>query len=636
MMKDENSEKEKTWRNVWVMRPEQASRFGWEMFIMSFLLILGFLIPFSSAFEPDNNSLSNSLDYTSLIVFSIDMIINFNTGFYEKDKLVLDRYKILKNYISFWFWIDLLSTIPIDWLLNLAGTNNSQTNKLVKYVTILRVLKLLKLIRLTKLKFMILKIKDRISNKKFLSLIDIFRLLLYLFLVAHFVACTMYLVSSDNMSPDGFVAKFVNKSDELAVSPEALYVSCLYWAFTTMTSIGYGDITPSNTSERLLCIMVMIISSGIFGFIIGNIGSIIEKHSHKENVRRETIVNLNCIMKKHSFSNDLKAKTRKYMEYVFLHNENDGIKLKDLLSSLSQPLQEEIMMYTNGAIIHRCEIFIIFSNTLINRFAKVMEIKIYSPQDFILKEGQESGGMHYISTGLVEVFDAHSCCRISLLSDGGYFGEIGLFTKKGCVATIAAIRFVETLHLQAEEFYKMIDAYPQARALVDEIRNSCREGNFSALCIKCYLCKKTGHIAKNCSEIMNNEHVRNTWILRNSVARLVDPQTSQPVFARTEPVRVRRRDYSAMNVIGSRRRPWEMFPKVNSLVRGIVSYIKRTPKIGRNSNSIVMQTEESIFSSASMFNTRHPEWILSSDDDNDESQSALRIRNQTFDMNLIK
>ena len=633
MMRDENTEKEKTWRNAWLMRPEQASRFGWEMVIMSFLLILGFLIPFSSAFEPDNDFLSDSLDYTSLLIFSIDMIINFNTGFYERDILVLDRYRILKNYISFWFWIDLLSTIPLDWLLNLAGTSNSQTNKLIKYVTILRVLKLLKLIRLTKLKIMILKIKDRISNKKVLSLIDIFRLLLYLFLVAHFIACTMYLVASDNMSPEGFVAKFVTKSDELVFSVEGLYVSCLYWAFTTMTSIGYGDITPSSTSERLVCILVMIISSGIFGFIIGNIGSIIEKSSYKENMRRETIVNLNCIMKKHKFSNDLKAKTRKYMDYVFLHDQNDGRNLNDLLSSLSQPLQEEIMMHTNGSILRRCEVFIIFSNTIINRFSKAMQIKIFSPQDFILKEGQESGGIHYISTGLVEIYDNHSRCKISLLSDKGYIGEIGLFTKKGCVATVAAVHFVETLHLEAEEFYKVIEIYPVVKVMVDDIRTSCSEGNYSALRIKCYLCKKIGHIAKNCSEIMDNENVKNSWILRNSAAKFMNPDTAKPKFIRTKPIRVLRKDYSVKNVVGSRRRPREMFPKVTSLVRGIVSYDKRFRMTGKTTGTI-LHTEESMISSYSKNMFSHPEWIISSSDD--EAQPILKIRQSTFDRALLK
>lgn len=40
----------------------------------------------------------------------------------------------------------------------------------------------------------------------------------------------------------------------------------MYWAMTTMSTIGYGDIVPVTTTERLLAIFAMIMGSMVFTF----------------------------------------------------------------------------------------------------------------------------------------------------------------------------------------------------------------------------------------------------------------------------------------------------------------------------------------------------------------------------------
>jgi hypothetical protein len=35
------------------------------------------------------------------------------------------------------------------------------------------------------------------------------------------------------------------------------YVNSIYWAFTTVATVGYGDITPKNLKEKVLAILVM-------------------------------------------------------------------------------------------------------------------------------------------------------------------------------------------------------------------------------------------------------------------------------------------------------------------------------------------------------------------------------------------
>ena len=58
---------------------------------------------------------------------------------------------------------------------------------------------------------------------------------------------------------------------------EYLYPWVLYWTMTTMTTIGYGDVTPKSWQESLITIFVELVGASVFGYMIGNIASVISE-----------------------------------------------------------------------------------------------------------------------------------------------------------------------------------------------------------------------------------------------------------------------------------------------------------------------------------------------------------------------
>lgn len=63
----------------------------------------------------------------------------------------------------------------------------------------------------------------------------------------------------------------------LAERPGLAWLQALYWTVTTIATIGYGNIVPDRTSAVQLgyTIMAELVGVGMFGFIIGNIASLI-------------------------------------------------------------------------------------------------------------------------------------------------------------------------------------------------------------------------------------------------------------------------------------------------------------------------------------------------------------------------
>lgn len=51
----------------------------------------------------------------------------------------------------------------------------------------------------------------------------------------------------------------------------------VYWSIQTITSVGYGDVTPISLAGRSMALVLMLIGSMLFGIIVGIIGSYVNR-----------------------------------------------------------------------------------------------------------------------------------------------------------------------------------------------------------------------------------------------------------------------------------------------------------------------------------------------------------------------
>jgi hypothetical protein len=74
-----------------------------------------------------------------------------------------------------------------------------------------------------------------------------------------------------------------------------LYAAALYWSVTTITTVGYGDIGPHSSIERVYCIMVMMVGVFLYSYTIGALSNLLtnlDRRKAKLNRKLEILLDL--------------------------------------------------------------------------------------------------------------------------------------------------------------------------------------------------------------------------------------------------------------------------------------------------------------------------------------------------------
>lgn len=103
--------------------------------------------------------------------------------------------------------------------------------------------------------------------------------------------------------------------DEQDLNNTDLYAIAVYWAIQTITTVGYGDISSKNTTERLFCGLMMVVGVVAFSFANGSLTSIIQNYDVQNADYNSKLETLNKIYQDYKLPLDLFIRIKKSMGY---------------------------------------------------------------------------------------------------------------------------------------------------------------------------------------------------------------------------------------------------------------------------------------------------------------------------------
>uniref|UniRef100_UPI00398EA683 voltage-gated inwardly rectifying potassium channel KCNH7-like n=1 Tax=Pristiophorus japonicus TaxID=55135 RepID=UPI00398EA683 len=441
----------------------------WDWLILLLVIYTAIFTPYSAAFLLNDReeqkrrecgyscSPLNVVDLIVDIMFIIDILINFRTTYVNQNEEVVSQpAKIAIHYFKGWFLIDMVAAIPFDLLIFGSGSDETTT-----LIGLLKTARLLRLVRVAR------KL-DRYSEYGAAVLM----LLMCIFaLIAHWLACIWYAIGNverpflrhkigwlDSLGHQ--IEKRYNDSDAgSGPSIKDKYVTALYFTFSSLTSVGFGNVSPNTNSEKIFSICVMLIGSLMYASIFGNVSAIIQRLYSGTARYHMQMLRVKEFIRFHQIPNPLRQRLEEYFQHAWTYT--NGIDMNMVLKGFPECLQADICLHLNQALLQNCKAFKGASKGCLRALAMKFKTTHAPPGDTLVHSGDILTALYFISRGSIEILKDNIV--VAILGKNDIFGEmIHLYARPGKAnADVRALTYCDLHKIQREDLLEVLDMYPE-------------------------------------------------------------------------------------------------------------------------------------------------------------------------------
>ena len=406
-----------------ILFPQSPFYLFWQ-----FVVYLGLLyhttygIYYSSFVGDDWKSTEILIEAILDIIFLLDILFTANLAVFDDNyRLVFKRKKIIGIYIKSDLLFDICSCLPTGLYIRLNPDHFKYRMLIFRHVP-----KLAKWITM----------KDKLSNFSFIGKIDYFvikfpnlvsslRMILSFATIVHIFACLFHLAARYY---DFDIGTWVYDTDigySLGRESTFMYITSVHWAMTSISGIGYGDITPYSDLEKGLAMIWM-----SFGTIFVSLSASQFTNIMNNLIKSDLKVDENLrLVKEFAVCSGIEGRARHNLKR-FVRDQR-VITQKFLISSVIKNLDLDLRYEIALNIYNKAVTKISFLNEKDQKFVSDMVFRLefvkYEDKEEIWCKGLHSNGIYFIISGMVKYL--HDEILFYSYHPGSFFGDLEILMK---------------------------------------------------------------------------------------------------------------------------------------------------------------------------------------------------------------
>eukprot|EP00511_Aplanochytrium_stocchinoi_P005696 CAMPEP_0204833520 /NCGR_PEP_ID=MMETSP1346-20131115/17047_1 /ASSEMBLY_ACC=CAM_ASM_000771 /TAXON_ID=215587 /ORGANISM="Aplanochytrium stocchinoi, Strain GSBS06" /LENGTH=321 /DNA_ID=CAMNT_0051966117 /DNA_START=42 /DNA_END=1007 /DNA_ORIENTATION=- len=262
-----------------------------------------------------------------------------------------------------------------------------------------------------------------------------------------------------------------------------LYLISLYWSVTTVTTIGYGDITPGTIPEFAAALILEFLGAFVFTYAIGTVSGAISVMEQNRIARREKLDSLNSALKftatdkfdrSEESTGDLgKYDVRRYRAFthrLLLSREYKKRKAFEAIDDVLSPGLRNSLLFSYYHQTLKCaRLFKTLSKDELKQVAAICRLMSFPDREIIAPH-------HLNCIGIVQRGVGSRCPSKRILAPGSVFGQdtfaLSLMRGRGDIEThaeedcreIKVMTFFQVLTIDYAALKELCDRNPSLHA----------------------------------------------------------------------------------------------------------------------------------------------------------------------------
>jgi len=417
--KDEEKEEEPLpW---YLLHPRSTFRSLWNLLVISLLAYTATIMPFRLAFSDTESFNWKVAEWVLDGLFFSDILVTCFSSYYDSEgRLITSLREVFVTYVRTWLFLDIAGCLPLDLMMQSSSNYNSllRLARLPRLYRLTRIARLLKMWRAGKAAECLEKTQDYLSIKH--SAMKLLSFFCSVFVCVHIMACLWVFTAKLEDQPETWL---VQKGFQDG-STLSLYIAAVYWAFTTLSTVGYGDISAKTSIERCVAVVWMICGVYFFSFTIGSLSSILSSVDTKDTLLISKLAIIDEFVRDAHLSSKIRARLRASVKY---NSEKEGYSLTDkqeMFYELPKSLRYDVAMSMHQGAVKELTYFTEKEHAFVSMIVPFLKHFFVPCMSMVYSLGDYADEVYFISKGWCGVVYGPENYLVKKLQRGSYFGDI--------------------------------------------------------------------------------------------------------------------------------------------------------------------------------------------------------------------